>query len=312
VDQRGTFDAALAVSLGGVENGASKDLGIELGKDAAAAVLSERNGDGWDVVGSYEPNANQRPGDYQFVPPFDFVFRPAFGNAKPFGVEDVGDFRGPPPPELSSSDYATAYDEVKAIGVLDGSTRSEDQANVGRFWYEVAEIGWNRMAALLVSETEMELFPAARALALVNVGMADAYVAVWNAKRFYDRWRPYTAIRAGDTDDNDETTPDDSWEPFCITPPTWEYPSAHAMQSAVAAEMLVAALGTDEVAFTAPSTTAPPEQPERSFTSLYAAAAEAADSRVLCGIHFRYATDVGLEQGHALAEAILDRHLRLR
>jgi hypothetical protein len=30
----------------------------------------------------------------------------------------------------------------------------------------------------------------------------------------------------------------------------------------------------------------------------------------MCGIHFRYATDAGLEQGRALAESILERQLR--
>ena len=117
-------------------------------------------------------------------------------------------------------------------------------------------------------------------------------------------------IRAGDTDGNQATDPDPSWESFCVNPPTWEYPSAHAMQSAAAAEMLVSTLGTDSVAFTVTSTTAPPERPERSFTSLRGAAAEAADSRVLCGIHFRYATDAGLALGRALAQSILRRQLR--
>jgi hypothetical protein len=146
-------------------------------------------------------------------------------------------------------------------------------------------------------------------LALLNMGIADAYVAVWNAKRHYDRWRPYTAIRAGDIDGNSATESDPAWDAFCVTPPVWEYPSAHAMQSASAAELLASALGTDALSFTTTSTTAPPERPERSFTSLRAAASEAADSRVFCGIHFRYATDAGLEQGLALARSILTRQL---
>jgi hypothetical protein len=81
------------------------------------------------------------------------------------------------------------------------------------------------------------------------------------------------------------------------------------MQSAAAAEMLVATLGTDSVSFTALSTTAP-ERPERPFSGLRAAATEAADSRVMCGIHFRFATDAGLQQGRALARSILGQHLR--
>jgi hypothetical protein len=300
--QQAAIDAKLTTFLETVPEGEGKELGVQLGKSTAQAIVAGRSGDGWDATGTYAPRANPRPGDYRFVPPFDFVFRPAFGDAKPFGIDNAVHFRGPPPPELSSAVYAKAYDEVKALGARSGSPRSEDQSHEARWWYEFAEIGWNRIANLLVRQKDVELYPAARLFALVNMGLADAYVAIWNSKRFYDRWRPYTAIRAGD--------PDLSWEPYCVTPPTWEYPSAHAMQSAAAAEMLVWALGTDSVSFTATSTTAPPERPVRSFTSLRGAAIEAADSRVLCGIHFRFATDVGLEQGRNLAESILKRHLR--
>jgi hypothetical protein len=307
--RQAAFDAELETSLAGVLDGEGKSLGIQLGKHAAAAIISQRAGDRWDITGSYVPESNARAGDYQFVPPFDFVFRPSFGDAKPFGIDDASLFRGAPPPELSSSEYANAYGEVKASGAATGSSRSPDQSHEARWWYEFAEIGWNRMAKMLVHQEEIELYPSARMLALMNMGLADAYVAVWNAKRFYDRWRPYTAIRAGDTDDNPATDPDRSWEPFCVTPPTWEYPSAHAMQSAAAAEMIASTLGTDSITFTATSTTAPPERPERSFISLRAAAAEAADSRVLCGIHFRFATDAGLAQGRALAKSILERQL---
>jgi hypothetical protein len=308
--QRAALDSELETFLGRVPEGEAKALGIQLGKDAAAAILSARGGDGWDATGTYEPKPGAKPGDYQLVPPLEFVFRPAIADAKPFGIDDVTRFRGAPPPELSSADYARDYSEVKAFGVASGSSRSDDQSHEARWWYEYAEIGWNRLANTLVRQQEQELFPAARLLALVNMSIADAYVAVWDAKRFYDRWRPYTAIRAGDTDDNEATEPDRAWEPFCVTPPVTEYPSAHALQSASAAEVLVASLGTDDIALSLPSTTAPPERPERSLTSLRSAAAEAADSRVMCGIHFRYATDAGLEQGRALAEAILERQLR--
>jgi len=304
------LDSQLVTFLAGVPDGAGKDIGIQLGKDAAAAIITKRSGDGWDAFGSYTPVSKPRPGDYQFVPPFDFVFRPAFGDATPFGIEDRTQFRGAPPPDVTSADYAHAYEEVKAFGALGGRSRSDDQSHEALWWYEFAEIGWNRSANLLARQHAMELYPAARMLALVNMGLADAYVAVWHAKRFYDRWRPYTAIRAGGTDGNEATAPDPTWEPFCVTPPTWEHPSAHAMQSAAAAEMLASALGTDRVSFTDTSTTAPPERPERSFTSLRRAAAEAADSRVMCGIHFRFATDAGLEEGRALARSILERHLR--
>lgn len=310
--QQSTLDSELESSLARIPNGTRKQLGVQLGKDAAAAIISERRSDAWDSVGSYAPKSNPRPGDYQFVPPLEMVFRPGFADAKPFAISDRTQFRGPPPPDLSSSAYASAYNEVKAFGAKNGSSRSQDQTNEALWWYEFAEGIWNRIASVLARQHDLKLYPAARMFALVNMGIADAYVAIWDAKRFYDRWRPYTAIRAGDTDGNQATDPDPTWEPLCVTPPVTEYPSAHAIQSAAAAEMLIAALDTEAISFTTTSRTAPPDRPERSFTSPQAAAAEAADSRVMCGIHFRYATDVGLEQGRALARSILDRKLRPR
>jgi hypothetical protein len=308
--QRAALGAELELALSRLPDGHAKDLGIELGKKAAATIISERKSDGWDATGTYAPDPKPKPGDYQFVPPLELVFRPDFADAKPFGIDDGAQFRAPPPPALSSPEYARAYGEVKALGAASGSARSEDQSHEARWWYEYAEIGWNRSANLLARQTKLELYPAARMFALMNMGIADAYLAVWNAKRFYHSWRPYTAIRAGDTDGNDATDLDRAWQPFCVTPPVWEYPSAHAMQSAAAAEMLASSLGSDSVSLTVKSTTAPPERPERSFTSLRGAAAEAADSRVMCGIHFRFATDAGLVQGRALALAILAARLR--
>jgi len=306
--QKGTFDTQLANQLSQVPNGTGKTLGIQVGKDAAAAIIARRAIDRMSVFGSFTPS--NAPGNFQFVPPFNFVFRPAFGDSQPFAINSGGQFRPGGPPNLRASQYTTSYNEVKAFGILSGSSRSADQSQEAQWWFEFAEVGWNRITNLLARQRGVHLYPAARMFALVNMGIMDSYVAVWNAKRFYNRWRPFTAIRS-DTDGNNGTAPDPNWQAFCINPPTWEYPSAHAMQSAAAAEMLVSALGTDSVSFTSTSSTAPPGQPNRSFNSLRAAAAEAADSRVMCGIHFRYATDAGLVAGRELANFILGHQLLL-
>lgn len=309
-DQQAVFDAELAERLDGIAAGFRKSQGIQLGHDAAAAIIEDRQGDAMDVFGEYTPGS--APGDYQFVPPFDFLFRPAFGESRPFGLNSGEQFRPPPPPALTSSQYAQAYNEVKAFGILNGSSRSDDQTHRALWWFEPSEFSWNRITNLLARQRSVKLFPAARMFALVNMGIMDSYVAVWDAKQFYDFWRPFTAIRAGDTDGNGQTAPDPTWEALCFTPPIQEYPSAHAEQSAAAAEMLAAALGTDRVSFTVESTTAPPGQPTRSFTSLRAAGAEAADSRVMCGIHFRFATNAGNAAGRQVARFILDRELERR
>jgi hypothetical protein len=40
----------------------------------------------------------------------------------------------------------------------------------------------------------------------------DSSIACWDAKFYYHFWRPYTAIRNGDTDGNDATAPDPNLE----------------------------------------------------------------------------------------------------
>ena len=69
---------------------------------------------------------------------------------------------------------------------------------------------------------------AARMFALVNMALYDSYVAGWDSKFHWDFWRPYTAIRAGDTDGNRRTVADPAWLSHLETPPVQDYPSTHS------------------------------------------------------------------------------------
>src|SRR5262249_61109609 len=80
-------------------------------------------------------------------------------------------------------------------------------------------------------------------------GQADASFAVWDAKYTYNYWRPVTAIRAADTDGNDDTVADPTWAPFLSTPNHPSYISGHSGQSGAAAAVLAAYFGTDNIPF---------------------------------------------------------------
>jgi len=58
----------------------------------------------------------------------------------------------------------------------------------------------------------------ARLFAAAAQAMDDAIIAVFDAKYFYNFWRPLTAIRNGDIDGNPATERDASWTPFIDTP----------------------------------------------------------------------------------------------
>jgi hypothetical protein len=311
--QRPTLDAELATWLATVPDGTAKTQALALGAAAAAAIVAMREGDGTDVdlfSPGYTPGT--QPGDYQFVPPYDFTFAEGLRYATPFGLTSPEQFRVPPPPELRSRAYAKAYDEVKSAGALGSTTRTTDQSNYANWWYEGAEIGWNRVARVTTTSEELELWRAARMFALVNMSMYDGYVAGWDSKFHWDLWRPYTAIRAGDTDGNKRTGGDPTWLSYLETPPVQDYPSTHSVLGAGAAEVLKRAFGTDHVPFSMDSLTALPANLVRSFETFTQAADENADSRVRAGIHFRFSTDQGQALGRTVGRYLVKHHLRPR
>jgi hypothetical protein len=309
-----TRETELAGELGrwlaGVPDGVLRDRGIALGRATAGAVLARRTGDGWDTPGTYE--FGEGPGRYQTTPPWNgFVAQPGFRVAMPFVLEYPYQFRPSPPPPLATKAYGRAFREVKDYGAAGSSSRTDEQTAYAIWWMEFAEGSVNRLARRLATDRQMHLWRAARVFAHIGVALYDTYVATWDAKYAYDHWRPYTAIRAADSDENPHTQPDASWESLRPAPPFPEYSSAHAAACAASFGVLAHAFGRN-VSFTMETTTAPAGMPTRTFSSFEAAAAECADSRVRLGWHFRYATDTGLALGGRIARYTLSHALRGR
>jgi hypothetical protein len=311
--QQATLDAELATWLATVPNGTGKTRALTLGAKSAAAIVALRQDDGTvvDLVSpDYTPGT--QPGDYQFVPPYDFAFAEDFRHATPFGLESPKQFRVPAPPALTSRTYARAYQEVKSVGAIDSTTRTTDQSNYASWWYESSEIGWARIARVTTASEELKLWRAARMFALVNMALYDSYVAGWDSKYHWDFWRPYTAIRAGNTDGNSGTVKDATWQNYLETPPVQDYPSTHSALGAGAAEVLKLCFKTDHVPFSMGSLTATPANSVRSFSTFTQAANENADSRVRAGIHFRFATEQGKALGRKVGSYIVSHYLRPR
>jgi hypothetical protein len=82
---------------------------------------------------------------------------------------------------------------------------------------------------------KLDVVDSARLMALVAVARSDAFIAIFDAKYakyFYEFWRPVTAIRNGDIDDNPATDMDPAWLPLAGTPMHPEYPCAHCIMAA--------------------------------------------------------------------------------
>ena len=305
-------DAELAFWLDQVPNGPGKTRGINLGAASATAIIGARANDRMLVAGEYALQDPLEPGDYRFVPPLEFVHRPAFGDSTPFAIGSGADFLPAPPPPLTSPIYAFSVNETKAFGRLNSRFRSQDQTNLAAWWLEFNEVQWGRIMRQLTETRRLRLLDAVRMFALANMANIDASVAVWYAKNRYDFWRPFHAIRLADIDGNRFTAPDPDWVGEHVVPPLQEYPSAHAIQCQAIARTLRSFFGTDRVSFATQSTTALPSNPVRSFDRLSAAAKECGESRILAGFHYRFSVNVGAHMGTKVARKIVNTQLRRR
>jgi hypothetical protein len=248
-------------------------------------------------------------GAYRHTPGFDFLFAPHWSRLRPFALDAADQFRVAAPPSVESTVYARAFQEVKTLGGRASTARSEEQTRIAHFWYEFSDIGWNRVARVVARDRGLDLWDAARLFALVNMALADGYIAGWDSKLHHDFWRPITAIHLAGEDFNPATAPDRDWQPLLPTPPVQDHPSTHATLGAAAASVLAGLLG-EATAFGLTSTTALPENPVRHFGSFAEAARENAESRVMAGLHFRFACEAGMELGGRIGRLVLANHLR--
>ena len=269
---------------------------VATGQRAAAAVLAKRADDGSQGAEDYREGS--APGNYRFVPGTDFILMPHWRKVQPFALRSPDQFRVAPPPALGSAEYTEAFNEVKAGGSDAASAaRTPDQSHYAAFWYEFSDAGWNRVARVVAREHKQDIWERARTFALLNVAMADSYIAGWDSKLHHDFWRPVTAIREAASDGDPATQPDAGWNSFLPTPPIQDHPSTHSALGAAAATVLAHAFNRDALKFGFSSPTAVAANPQRSFTSFSQAARENADSRVRAGLHFRFATTQGLLLG---------------
>ena len=90
------------------------------------------------------------------------------------------------------------------MGSATSPLRTADQTDACRFWESTGPtIFWDRAALRLGADRGLELSDNARLLATLNLAIADAVIACWDAKYHYEFWRPVTAIPLAD----------DRWKP---------------------------------------------------------------------------------------------------
>ena len=295
-----SFDAALEETLHKLPDDSTKKAGLEVGRAAAAAILAARANDGENRTAPYTPGT--KPGDYRPTPP---DFAPAalthWGSVTPFVLKSSAQFRpADEPPAVNSPRALADIEEVKVIGGSKSLMRTAEQSEIARYWYENSTRGWNRIAREVAAARQFDVWENARLFALVNLAMADGYIANFESKYHYNYWRPITAIReSGDSE----------WLSYLLTPPVPDYPSGHTTEGAAVATVMARFFNTDFISFSMTSG-APYPGITRKFWSFSEAARENGASRILNGIHFSTAVNAGYIQGERIGEWVFEHALR--
>jgi hypothetical protein len=325
---------------------AAIDAGAALGTQAANAIIALRQKDGsampeprWFSAtppGDYYPIGypNVQPGIWQ-VDPISNLGVALGGNwpkVKPFVMTSADQFRAPPPPSLTSKAYKQTFNEEIRIGGDPAhgtnTSRKEHQTFIAKFWaYDGTPAlcapprEYNMVVRTIALQQKMlEVPKIARLFALVNVAMADAGLASWETKYFYQFWRPLTAIRL---------LRDPKFYPLGgqaantagpnFTPPFPSYTSGHATFGGALFQIL-RKFFPDETPFTFVSDewngqnkdvngNIRPLRPA-SFKSFTQAEWENAQSRLYMGIHWQFDAKNGIEQGNQVADFVFQHAFR--
>jgi hypothetical protein len=208
---------------------------------------------------------------------------------RPFAIKSPSQFRADGPPNLTSAQWAEDYNEVKAFGAKTGSLRTQAQTDIGWFYTENPGAYYNRNIRGVAAEQHLAIADSARFFAETYVTVADSFISCWDSKFYYNFWRPVTAIRAGDTDDNDDTEADPFWEPLAITPNHPEYPSAHGCATGAIANSIEDFFDTKKITthFTSLSVPGAPGGVTHTFTRTQDILKEVIEGRIFGGMHYR-------------------------
>jgi membrane-associated phospholipid phosphatase len=305
--QKSGLDQMLAGELAAIPDGPGKQQGIEVGASVAKLLVNLRSSDGSAVIPPpFVPGT--QPGDYRPTPPnFAAPVFTNWGTITPFVLDSGSQFRPPAPPPITGAAYARALNQVESLGQDTSTTRTADETTQAQFW-GAAPIWnvWNEIAQKLAVARHASLQRTVTVFENLDLTLADATIALYDAKYHYLLWRPVTAIQLGNTIGNPGITGDPTWNPLAVTAPDPSYPGAHATISEAAATVLAAFYGDHQhLAVTSdgdPGVT-------RSFGSFQAAATEATLSRLFAGQHTMIDLVAGQHLGHQVAQFALN-HLR--
>jgi membrane-associated phospholipid phosphatase len=278
-------DLAQARVASGANYPSDVRAGLRLGREIAERYIDRADRDGstrrWDGKRPHGPEHWEPPPGSTGQP-----IQPLAGTWKTWLLDPVDRFQPPAPPKYGSAQFiANARDVMRVNEAL-----TAEQKRLAKFW----EAGpgtalpagvWNRVAIAYARKQDLSVPRQARLFAMLNIAMADAGGACWNAK-FQTGWwdpRPINGIR--------DLGLDKQWEPYLGTPLFPAYPSCTSNYSGAAGAVLAHLFPADAAMWRA-------------------RAIEAGMSRLWGGVHWRIDVEQGLKMGRRVGGLVVERARR--
>lgn len=283
------------------------DPGLDAGYEAAAVMLPLYRP--FFVLPTDPFLGGTEPGEWRPTPGVTQGVNTFMAKTEPFALLRPSQFRPEPAFPLTSMAYTADYNEVKEFGSIGSTSRTPAQTDMARFWTAFGP-QWFGALRLIANAHVPDIGDKGRLFALVALALADSQITVYDSKYYYNFWRPFTAIREGDNDGNPNTIGDSNWTPFLNTPPYPDHTSGANCITGAVTTILQLFFDTDEMEFTVSSANAGLVTNPRHFSRFSDAAQEVVDVRILQGIHFRRADELGRLQGSRVAHWTFQKFLR--
>jgi hypothetical protein len=298
-----SLEESYAMVMSSIPQGTAKEAGRLIGETAAAAAVAARGIDPGIAQAPHRPSAT--PG--QWIAASLPLIEPYWSAFTPWVLASPDELMPPPPPALTSERYARDYDEVRRLGARNSSARTAEQTLIGRYrqGYDLSP-----MIRFITDRPGRSQVDNARLLALYSMAGDDAAQAMSVAKLRYNYWRPITAIRNGDRDDNPATERDAAWVPLLGTPDFPEYPCGHCTGVAAATEVLRTIGGLPASTPVRVAAGMSPNMAVQTVSGWDEVVRQVSNSRIYAGVHYRFANEAGEEIGRRAARRVIEGALR--